>query len=267
MKVMVDDRRIHVGTGSRPFEAADREAILFLHGAGMDHTVWVMPSRYFARHGYGVLAPDLPGHGRSDGPALDSVVELADWVAGLLDSLEVSRAIVVGHSMGSLIAYTFAAQHSDRTAAMVLFGTSAPMPVTDALLDAAADDDHAAFEMANTWSHSFRGSLGGNPVPGMFMLRSGERLLERSRAGVYSADLRACDGFDPNGLPLPGVPTTVVVGTEDKMAPMQAGRAVAERLGKSARVRTLEGSGHSMMSECPNEVLDILIEAVGQDRG
>jgi pimeloyl-ACP methyl ester carboxylesterase len=253
----------HVGTGSRPFTVEDnREVVLFVHGAALDHTVWVMQTRYFARQGYAVLAPDLPGHGRSGGAPLTSVEAMADWLAELLQVLGIDRATVVGHSMGALVAYAFGIRHAERTSRLVLFGTSIPMPVADALLGAAADDDHAAFEMANTWSHSTRGSLGGNPVPGMWVIQGGERLMERSAPGVFSADLTACNRFAPTAVPAMTAPVTIVIGTQDKMTPSKAGLEVAAALGDSATVRTLVGSGHSMMSECPNEVLDILIEAL-----
>ncbi len=261
MKVTVLGQETHVGTGSRPF-APEQPAVLFVHGAGMDHTVWVMQARYFARQGFAVLAPDLPGHGRSAGEPLTSIEAMADWLAELFATLAVPAATVVGHSMGSLVAVTFAARHPERTSSIVLFGASLPMPVTHLLLDAAEDDDHAAFDMANSWSHSTRGSLGGNPVPGMFVLRGGERLLQRLAPGVYFADLTACNAFDPSELGPVTARATVVVGTEDRMTPQKAGLKVAEGLGPDTRVHTLAGSGHSMMSECPNEVLDILIDAV-----
>lgn len=268
MKVDVRNSTAHVATGSRPFADGTRGAVLFIHGAGMDHTVWVMQTRFFARHGYAVLAPDLPGHGRSDGEPLASIEAMADWLVALLDAVSATRATVVGHSMGSLVACALAARHPDRAERLVLFGTSIPMPVADVLLDAAADDDHAAFEMANVWSHSARGSLGGNPVPGMFALVGGERLLERSSPGVFHADLAACNAFLPGEMAAVTAPVTIAVGTEDKMTSAKAGRAVAAALGESVQdgevsVRTLAGSGHSMMSECPNEVLDVLIEALG----
>jgi len=264
MKVEIKNAITHVATGSQPFRPEDdREVVVFIHGAGMDHTVWVMQTRYFARHGYAVLAPDLPGHGRSAGEPLGSVEAMADWLAELLTLLEVHRVSVVGHSMGALVSYAFGARHPERTRRLVLIGASIPMPVTDTLLDAAADDDHAAFEMANTWSHSARGRLGGNPLPGMWVFRGGERLLERTNPGVFHADLTACNLFHPGAISAEGAPVTVVIGTEDKMTSVQAGLNVAGALGESATVRILEGSGHSMMSECPNEVLDVLIEALG----
>ena len=80
MQLKVDGRQVYAATGGRTFDAA-KPLIVFLHGAGMDHTVWQLPARSFAWHGYSVLAPDLPGHGRSEGPALSSVAAMAAWVA------------------------------------------------------------------------------------------------------------------------------------------------------------------------------------------
>ena len=70
------------------------------------------------------------------------------------EKLGLKDIVVVGHSMGSLIAYCLAAQKPDLVTKMVLLGTSSPMPVTNLLLDAARDNHHAAIEMANTWSQS-----------------------------------------------------------------------------------------------------------------
>ena len=267
MKLEIDGQEVFVGTGSRPFPvggvAPGQGAVLFVHGAGMDHTVWSMPARYFARQGFAVLAPDLPGHGMSAGPALASVEAMVRWLLALMDALQVGELSAVGHSMGSLIVHALAAMHPQRVHRAVLLGASLPMPVTGALLSAAADDHHAAYGMANAWSYSTAGRMGGNPVPGMFAFAAGERLMERCGPGVFHADLSACNDFDPSHLPLPGIPVTVVVGTDDRMTPMRAGRALAERLGSTATVRTLPGAGHSMMAECPNEVLDVLIEAIG----
>ena len=76
MKFEVAGETVFASTGSAPFDAK-KPGVLFIHGAGMDHSVWVMPARYFARHGFAVLAPDLPAHGRSGGGALTSVSAMA----------------------------------------------------------------------------------------------------------------------------------------------------------------------------------------------
>ncbi|MEM9623208.1 MAG: alpha/beta fold hydrolase, partial [Pseudomonadota bacterium] len=153
MKGMLHDKTVCYGTGSGAI-TPERATVVFVHGAGFDHAVWVMPARYFARHKYNVVAPDLPAHGGSAGPALASVEAMADWLHELLASLGVSRVTVVGHSMGSLVALAYAQRYAGEVEGIALLGTASPMTVGPVLLDAAADNHPAAFAMANTWSHS-----------------------------------------------------------------------------------------------------------------
>src|SRR5476649_342503 len=103
MRLRLDGREVFAGTGGVPFDPAGR-AVVFLHGAGMDHTVWQFPARYFAHRGRAVLAPDLPGHGGSDGPPLATIAALAGWVDRLMAALGVAEATLVGHSMGAAVA-------------------------------------------------------------------------------------------------------------------------------------------------------------------
>lgn len=264
--VQVDGAQAYVGTGSGT-ATADAPSVVFIHGAGMDHTVWALPARHFARKGLRVVAPDLPGHGRSSAPAngapaLASVAEMASWVGSLLDALSIATAAVVGHSMGSLVAWRFACGHPERCRALALLGTSMPMPVTDLLLDAAHDNHHAAIDMANAWSHSAPGALGANDNPGVWMLAAGERLLERSAPGVFHADLSACNGFRADDGEVT-CPALVIAGNEDRMTPAKAGLDVASHL-PEARVVRLD-CGHAMLNERPNEVLDALIGIVEAD--
>src|SRR3981081_3291586 len=116
MQVVVNGTDTFVATGGRKFDAS-QPTILLLHGAGFDHTTWALHSRWFAHHGYGVLAPDLPGHGRSSGAPLPAIADMADWTAALLDAAGAAKARLVGHSMGSLIALETAARHPARVSA------------------------------------------------------------------------------------------------------------------------------------------------------
>jgi pimeloyl-ACP methyl ester carboxylesterase len=97
MRVLVTGGDTFVATGGRDFDAS-LPAIVFLHGAGMDHTVWALLARAFAHHGHAVLAPDFPGHGGSAGVPLKSIGALADWTAALIEVSGVSAARIVGHS-------------------------------------------------------------------------------------------------------------------------------------------------------------------------
>ena len=265
MRVSVRGADVFVGTGSRAFEA-QRSVLVLVHGAGMDHTVWVRVARHFARLGWSVLAPDLPGHGRSGGPALGSIEEMAAWLAALLDALGVERSALAGHSMGSLVVLDFVASHAARSRALALLGTSLPMAVSDGLLAAARDGEHAAIDMANTWSHSPQGRLGGAADPGSWLMGCGERLLERTPPATYYADLTACNGYRryANAALLAGLrcPALVIAGEADQMTPPAAGRAVAGGLAQG-RLVSLPGCGHSMLAERPNQVLDTLERFLG----
>ncbi len=103
MHLIVDGKETFAGTGGRDFDPA-LPAVVFLHGAGLDHSVWALLARAFAHRGFAVLAPDLPGHGRSAGPPLSSIAAMADWTAALIEAAGVRAARLVGHSMGSLVA-------------------------------------------------------------------------------------------------------------------------------------------------------------------
>ena len=257
MRTHVDGNEVFYGTGSGA-PADDARTLIFVHGAGFDHTIWVMPARYFARHGWRVVAVDLPAHGRSQGAALTSIEQLADWLARLIDTVSPNqRASVVGHSMGSLVAMSAAARYAGKVEKLALLGTSAPMPVADVLLNAAKDNDQAAIDMTNTWSHSVGGSLGSSENPGLSNLAVGERLLQQAGPGVFYADLTACNNFKADALELIEQPTLVLIGDEDRMTPARAGLAVVDAL-HNVQQRRLPGCGHSMLSEQPNQVLDEL---------
>jgi pimeloyl-ACP methyl ester carboxylesterase len=127
VKLGTGPQQLFAYTGGKPFDPT-RPCVVFIHGAQHDHSVWILQSRYFAHHGFSVLAFDLPGHGRSDPPALESVEAMADSIVRALPELQGQRFVLVGHSMGSLIALEVARQLGDRVAGIALCGTAFPMP-------------------------------------------------------------------------------------------------------------------------------------------
>ena len=258
MNITVAGKSVFIDTGNGQHQP-NEQSVVFIHGSGMDHTVWLMPGRHFARHGYNVVAVDLPGHGRSHGPALTRIEDMADWVAAVIKALNIESAALVGHSMGSLVALECAARNPSLARSLALLGTSTPMPVSDVLLDAAKTDDRKAMVMANTWSHSGPGLMGGHKSPGMTLYFGGLRLLQRTPEGVYFADLNACNAYEsgPEAATKVACPTLVMIGDQDKMTGPRQASKVAEALA-DVRVEHLSPCGHSMMSEQPNAVLAAL---------
>lgn len=245
-------------TGTRAFDAA-LPTVVFVHGAGHDHSVWALQSRYFAYHGRNVLAVDLPGHGRSAGEPLTSVEALADWIAALVVAAGAREAALVGHSLGALVALECAARSGDLVRRVALLGPAVPMPVSEALLDAARRNDHAAIDMIVGWSHAPHALLGGHPVPGLWMPGGATRLLERSRPGALAVGLAACSAY-AGGIDAArrvACPALVVTGQRDLMAPPKSAQALIDTL-PDKRVVSLPNCGHSMTVEAPDRVLDAL---------
>jgi pimeloyl-ACP methyl ester carboxylesterase len=264
MRITVNSHSNYVYLGKADSHAeisADKPSIFFIHGAQLDHSCWALQSRWFAHHGFNTFAPDLPGHGLSEGDPLSSVNELAGWVCDLLDALQLGEVYLVGHSMGSLIALEIALKFRARVKKLILIATSAPMPVSEVLLDAAKNEQGKAVSMVNNFSHSSQAQMGRNSVPGMWMLGANQRLMERQKEGVFFTDLTACNNYSIDAALLKELKlaTLIVCGDEDKMISAKSSRKLAEQINDS-QLKVLKGAGHALMAEAPDEVLACLIE-------
>jgi pimeloyl-ACP methyl ester carboxylesterase len=265
VKLVVGGRAAYAYSGGKAFDAT-APCVVFVHGALHDHSVWTLLARWCANHGYGVLAPDLPAHGRSDGPALTSAESLADWLLELLDAAGVRQAAFVGHSMGSLVALEAAAKAPARVTALVLAGTAYPMSVSAALLDSARTTPLAAIDAVNVFSHSSFAAKPSYPGPGS-SLHGGNRALMRrvqagcSEANLFLVDFQVCDRYR-GGLDAAArvrCPVTLVLGEHDQMTrPSQAAELAAALQAKTVRVPC----GHSMMAEAPDALLGALRQAL-----
>ena len=262
MDFAIDGQRVFAATGGRPFDAT-LPAVLFIHGAGMDHTVWALQTRYFAHHGRSVLAVDLPGHGRSGGALPHSIADTASWIVRLLDAAAVQSAALVGHSMGALIALEAAAVAPKRVRNLALLGVAERMSVHPDLQSAADGNRRLGPELVASWGHGRSGHLGGNPAPGLWMMGGSLQLLERAPEGALAADLAACDAYD--GALAAAVriacPTLLLLGALDRMTPPPKARPLADAI-KPSRTVVLPGAGHMLMSERPDAVIDALREAI-----
>ena len=261
MRLTVDGRAVLASDGGGG-RSPERPLAIFLHGAGMDRSVWASQTRAFPPRGLDVLAGDLPGHGGSEGPALTDIGALADWTLRLMSAAGAERAALVGHSMGALVALEAAARAPGRVTRLALVGVAARMPVHPDLLTAAAADDHAAIDMVALWSLG-AAAQGGSPTPGAWMLGGAERLLELSPPGVLHTDLAACNAYRGalEAAAKVTAPTTLVLGSRDMMTPLKSGRALAEAI-SGARVVVLPNVGHLPMTEAPRETLAALKTAL-----
>jgi pimeloyl-ACP methyl ester carboxylesterase len=255
----VDGRAAFAYTAAHAIDPA-KPTVMFAHGAGLDHSSFGLQSRYFGYHGRNVLALDLPAHGRSDGPALASIEAIADWLSRVLKTLNLEKASVVGHSLGSLAALEFAARYPAQCERIALVGTGYPMKVAAPFLEAARDNDDSAFDMHTIWGHGAQAAFAANPNPGMWMYGDALARLERLGPGVLYADLKACNDYAGAEAAAEKVkcPALFVLGRRDVMTPPRAAKSLQERIA-GAKAVEIGGSGHTLMAEAPDAVLDALI--------
>ena len=262
MQLQINGHAAFAYTAAHDFEPA-RRTIVFVHGAGLDHSWWGLQSRYFGYHGFNVLAIDLPAHGRSEGPALTSVGDMADWLKKILDEEKIPKAAIVGHSMGSLIALEFAARHPESAERIALIGTAYPMKVADGFLDAARRNDQSAYDMETIWGHAVQVPFSGNPNPGMWMYGDTLARLARLAPDVLHTDLMACNAY-AGGMEAAAklkCPVLFVLGARDMMTPPRAAQNLAKAIA-DAKTVTVGSSGHSLMAEAPDATLDALIDFI-----
>lgn len=268
MKLAVEGRETYAYTGGRPFDAA-APCLVFVHGACNDHSVWTLLARWFAHHGFGVLAVDLPGHGRSAGPPPASIEDAAGWLLVLLDAAGVDRAAFAGHSMGSLIALEAAARAPARSTHLLMLATACPMKVPDTLLALARDRPLEAIDRVTAFSISTVAAKPSFPAPGAWLHGSNRALMRRLQnaaarsqgINLFEHDFQVCDRYGRGLQAAAGVraPATLILGQRDQMTLPKATTELAARL--QASVTVLPG-GHQLMGEQPDGVLAALRRAL-----
>lgn len=266
MYTSIDNTDYYAYSGTHEIDPS-LESIVFVHGTSMDHTIWSHQSRYFAYHGYNVIAVDLPGHKFSSGNLLTSIEDMGQWLNQIINTTSAKAFHIVGHSMGSLVALEAAANFSHSKAnlnSLSLVGFSYPMAVTPQLMDAAKNEPSKAYSMMTQWSHT--SSIGGEPVPGFWSPGMQMSMMENSTENSVYVELVACDNYKGGESAFEKVqcPILFLSGRLDKMAPAKLAKVEADKNDKAKTV-LIPNCGHSIMSESPGGVLDALIDFIGQN--
>ena len=216
-------------------------SLVFVHGAGEDSRIWQRQCAFFAGS-HNVIDLDLPGrHRRLAERPLDSHEDNARDVGRQMDDRRIGWAVIVGHSMGGAVALTLALEHPERVQALVLVASGARLRMSPELMDKArrrADGTDVGTDPIVPIERLVAAS-----TPADLRHWIAERALTAPPATTY-ADFRANDGFDVmdrvSGL---AVPTLVIVGDEDRMAPPKFSEFLAKNI-PGSRLTILDRCGH-----------------------
>ena len=254
MKITIQNKSVYDSDAGKGIEDS-KDTIVFLHGSGLSHIVWSLTEQFFSNKNFNVLSIDLPGHGNSDGPCLDSIEKIADWLEKVFDELKLKNIILVGHSQGCLEALEYSFKYKDRLKKIVFIGGSYRMPVNKDLIDLALNGDSDAVKLMMKWS--FEGSkkfIGGNPI---------ERIIQSPTdiKEILAVDLIACNNYanGPESAKAINCPTMLIFGNLDKMVNLDAGKKFAN-LVQNSTSHIIDGCGHMIMIEKAFEMREKILE-------
>ena len=258
MKFQVNSKEVFASTGGQPFDK-NKPLLIFVHGSGLSHITWVLQTRYFAFHGYSVLAIDLPGHGDSDGPPLKSIEDMADWVSDVISSVGYNEASLIGHSQGCLVLLECASRYPEKIKSLSLMGGAGAIPMNPELLSLAEDGNPKAVELMMDWAHGPGGHFGGHPVLGLHLINLGATIVKNGSVKVLGVDFRACDNYKNGFEAAKNVkcPTLNILGDKDKMCPLKEGKRLADAIDNS-EVEIIKNCGHMILLEEADQALAAL---------
>ncbi len=250
----VENKSVHASDAGQGIDNS-KDTIVFLHGSGLSHIVWSLAEQFFSSKNFNVLSLDLPGHGNSEGPCLNSIEKISDWLEKVFEKLNLNNLIIIGHSQGCLEALEYSIKYKDRLKKIVFLGGSYRMPVNKDLIDLASNGDSDAVKLMMKWG--YEGSkkfIGGNPV---------EKIIQSPRdiREILAVDLIACNNYQ-NGSEAAmkiSCPTMFIFGEFDKMVNLESGKKFSNMV-KNSTTHTIKGSGHMIMIEKAFEMREKILE-------
>ena len=254
MILELENKNVHVSDAGQEIDLK-KDTIIFLHGSGLTHIVWSLVEQFFSNKNFNALSIDLPGHGNSDGPCLNSIEEIADWLEKVFVKLKLEKIILVGHSQGCLEMLEYSNKYKSRLKKLVFIGGSYKMPVNQDLIDLAENGDPDAVKLMMKWG--YEGSkkfIGGNPI---------KRIIQSPRdiSEILGVDLVACNNYvnGSNAVKSIDCPAMFVFGALDKMVNIEVGKKFANMVDNSNTL-VLDECGHMIMIEKAFEMREKVLE-------
>ena len=243
MIITIQNKSVHASDAGQSIQNS-KETIVFLHGSGLSHIVWSLTEQFFSNKNYNVLSIDLPGHGNSEGPSLDSIEKIADWLEEVFTKIDIRELTLLGHSQGCLISLEYSYKYPKRVKNIIFVAGSYKIPVNQDLIDLASAGDMNAIKLMMKWGYGDpKRFIGGNPV---------QKIINSPRevSQILAVDLKACNNYK-NGITAAKkikCPTLFILGDLDKMTTVQKGKEFADLIPNS-KVHLIKQCGHMIMYE------------------
>ncbi len=254
MIFQLENKNVHASDSGQGIDTK-KDTIVFLHGSGLSHIVWSLAEQFFSSKNFNVLSLDLPGHGNSDGPCLDSIEKIADWLENVFDKLKLKDLILVGHSQGCLEILEYSYKYKKRLKKLVFIGGSNKMPVHPDLIELAQNGHSDAVKLMMKWG--YEGSkkfIGGNPV---------EKIIQSPRdiSEILAVDLKACNNYSNGSEAAKDIdfPSMLILGELDKMINLEVGKKFSNLI-KNSTTHVIKGCGHMIMIEKAFEMREKILE-------
>ena len=275
-----------------PFDSS-KKSIIFLPGAGMDHRILSMFNLENLKDHYNVLGFDLPGHGYTSGPIVNSINDHSLFCVDILKNLNIQKPIIIGHSWGGLIALDLSTKVEHKMT--ICMNIAYPFMVGDMLLDYAKGNLDQAVEFLMKYGiHKFpkteiktRGF--GTKGSGFYGRSKGQikspygtkvveddpereiklyplkRLFNQSEKEISSIDLKSCNSFRLSDEQISKLKNIKYIFSEkDKLARFNPENILLKDLNHDEDIIILEDVGHFPYFESPegiNKALENLINS------
>ncbi len=243
MIINVENKKVFSSDVGQAFDKK-KPSIFLLHGSGQSHVVWSLTDQYLSDQGFNVFALDLPGHGNSEGQSIKSIEEMAIWINKVVETLDLSKLCIMGHSQGCLVALEFSNMYPEKIQKLIFVAGSYEIPVNNKLIDLALAGDFESLNLMMKWGYGYsKQFIGGNPL---------QKILNSSREirEVLAVDLMACNNYKNgiNCLKKIKCSTFLIFGELDKMITLKKGLEFSNQISGS-KTHIIKDCGHMVILE------------------
>lgn len=243
------DKAIGLRQSRLPFDPA-RPTLLCVHGSGGRAENFLHQLAGLQDH-LNVAAIDLPGHGQTPGPGLESIADYAAWLGDFLAAGPL-RPVLLGHSLGGAVIMQLALERPHLARGLILAGTGSRLKVLPAILEGVLNDFLTTVRLIVQSGYAPGAEAG--------VLELGVKQMAQTDPTVLHGDFSACDRFDISArLGEVRLPAWCIVGGQDRLTPVKYSQFLVDKL-PEAGLSIIEGAGHMAMLEKPQAFNEAVLD-------